>query len=132
MIALRTSSMSVKSGMLFFVSSAIKKRRVCPFISFVFKSNRKLHSLLLPLNLNLNYENLFVFSAKVRLLFDMTKYFGKKMLNFLLFYANYTISPLKVAADASKMRTWTRSPIFCPVRGKTTVLYCSVRPYMSS
>ena len=56
-----------------------------PFFSFFVKSNRKLHSLLLPLNLNLNYEN-FVFGAKVLLLFDMTKYFGKKMLFFFIFH----------------------------------------------
>ena len=48
------------------------------FLSFLFKNNRKLHSLLLPLNLNLNYEILFS-SAKVLLFFDMTKYFAKKM-----------------------------------------------------
>ena len=44
-----------------------------------FKNNRKLHSLLLPLNLNLNYENLFVFGAKVLLLFDIAKFLAKKM-----------------------------------------------------
>ena len=41
---------------------------------FLSKNNRKLHSLLLPLNLNLNYEN-FVFDAKVLLFFDIRKYF---------------------------------------------------------
>ena len=48
---------------------------------------------------------IFVFDAKVLLLFDMTKYFDKKMQNFFLFTAFYTISPLNVAADASLMRT---------------------------
>ena len=74
MIALRTSSMSVISGMILFllsVSVMIKCLRL--------KNNRKLHSLLLPLNLNLNYENLFVFGAKVLLLFQLTKFFTKKM-----------------------------------------------------
>ena len=56
-----------------------------PFFSFFVKSNRKLHSLLLPLNLNLNYENLFVFDAKVLLLFDMTKFFCN-FLHFLSFF----------------------------------------------
>ena len=40
------------------------------------KNNRKLPSLLLPLNLNLNYENLFVFGAKVLLLFGIAKFFS--------------------------------------------------------
>ena len=54
-------------------------------VSFIlFKNDRKLHSLLSPLNLNLNYEN-FVFDAKVLLLFEMTKHFGKKMQNFFNF-----------------------------------------------
>ena len=79
---------------------------------FFLKNERKLHSLLSPLNLNLNYENLFVFGTKVLLLFDMTKYFGKKMQKFFVFIVFYTILPLKVAADASSMRTWTRSPTF--------------------
>lgn len=37
------------------------------------KSNRKLHSLLLLINLNLNYENLFS-GAKVQLFFDIRKF----------------------------------------------------------
>ena len=41
--------------------------------SFCSKNNRKLHSLLLPSNLNLNYEN-FVFGKKVLLFYDMTKF----------------------------------------------------------
>ena len=55
---------------------------------------------------------IFVFGTKVLLLFDMTKYFGKKMQKFFVFIVFYTILPLKVAADASSMRTWTRSPTF--------------------
>lgn len=58
----------------------------------LFKNNRKLHSLLLPLNLNLNYENLFVFSAKVLLLFDIAKFLAKKMHFFPKFQQ---FSPLK-------------------------------------
>ena len=46
--------------------------------SLLSKNNRKLHSLLLPLNLNLNYEN-FVFAAKVLLLFEIAKFFYEKM-----------------------------------------------------
>lgn len=62
-----------------------------PFFSFFVKSNRKLHSLLLPLNLNLNYENLFVFDAKVLLLFDMTKFLSKKMYILLIFTQFYLL-----------------------------------------
>jgi len=40
---------------------------------FCLKSNRKLHSLLLLINLNLNYENLFS-GAKVQLFFDIRKF----------------------------------------------------------
>ena len=43
---------------------------------------------------------------------------------FLLKKVHYSaISPLSVAALASKMRTLTSSPICLPCRGKMTVLY---------
>ena len=89
MMALRTCSISVKSGIIFcvsfFSSIRIKKKRNLHFVAVFLKSNRKLHSLLLPLNLNLNYENLFVFSAKVLLLFYIAKFLNKKMQKFFIF-----------------------------------------------
>ena len=39
------------------------------------------------------------------------------------FFQIKLISPRNVAAEADKMRTWTKSPTFWSVRGKTTVLY---------
>ena len=72
-------------GKVIFAFVSHKKIRLLPL--FLFKNERKLHSLLSPLNLNLNYEN-FVFDTKVLLLFELTKYFGKKMQNFFIFLQN--------------------------------------------
>ena len=95
---------------------------------FFLKNERKLHSLLSPLNLNLNYEN-FCFRYKSTAFIWHEQIFLQKNAYFVYFS---TILPLKVAAEASKTCTWTTSPIFWLERGKTTVLYCSVRPYISS
>ena len=51
-------------------------------------------------------------SAKVMLLFDMTKFFRKKKQKISFFHCFYAILPFNVAADASTIVTWTRSPIF--------------------
>lgn len=96
---------------------------------------------------------LFVFGAKIILLFDICKYFSKKMHFFCIFlhflskfavfeqkrlkkitkdYFSSTSSPFKVAAVAEIILTCTNSPMRRPWRGKTTVLYCDVRPYISS
>ena len=48
------------------------------------------------------------------------------------FLSPYTNFPFNVAALASSIFTITNSPIFLPSRGKTTVLYCEVLPYISS
>jgi hypothetical protein len=51
-------------------------------------------------------------SAKVLLLFEIRKFLHKKMQNISFFLSFYAIFPFNVAAEASTIVTWTRSPIF--------------------
>ena len=102
------------------------------------RNNEKLPSLSLPLNLNLNYENLLFSLQRYYKKCKYANFLGKNMLFCLKTYyfssksALYTNFPFNVAALASSIFTITNSPIFLPSRGKTTVLYCEVLPYISS
>ena len=89
----------------------------------ILRNNEKLPSLSLPLNLNLNYENLLFSGAKVLLFSYTCKFFIKKSAFFSKKQHYFAIFPFKVAALASKICTLTISPICLPSRGNTTVLY---------
>jgi hypothetical protein len=79
MNALRASSTLVKSTSCSWVGLLISFILI-PVFGVVLRNNEKLPSLSLPLNLNLNYENLLFSSAKVLLFFYSCKFFIKKML----------------------------------------------------
>jgi len=58
--------------------------------SFGFKNNRKLPSLLLPLNLNLNYENFICFRVqRYNFYFIYANIFQKKCTFFVFFFIFY-------------------------------------------
>ncbi len=80
--------MQMLASLTFYVSKHKTKKSSQPGkFSFGSKNNRKLPSLLLPLNLNLNYENFICFRCKGNINILNMQIFFKKNALFLFFFA---------------------------------------------